>query len=132
LHPDQSEKRTSKVTAIVGQYEEQIILCPPSADRRFATNLVIVAPAEREGCLLEIVSNKPLPPNHPFRQKGRRLTLVVQDIDAGRGTSLIPAEGITHILYTLGLNQVRSIAEEPPNQPLPEPSSGQAPGHGSP
>ena len=122
---NRQEDAPSKITAVVGRYEEQVVLCPPSKDRRFVTRMVIVAPVEREGRLLDIVSSKPLSPQHPFRQKGRILTLSIQDLDEGRGTSLIPAEGITRIIYTLELGRVRSI-EEPPIQP-PVPMGGNGP-----
>lgn len=119
------------LNAVVRSHNELIPLGTPQPERpRYVTELEIVSPTSLEGRRLEISSNRPLPFEHALRKKGARLKLSIVALESGRGTSIVPAEGITRIIYQTGIESMRILGEEEPIQ-LPEPTPGLAPGHGS-
>ncbi len=63
-----------------------------------------------------------MPVGHLLRKTGAHLRLSIAALERGRGTSLVPAEGITRVIYQLKIDSVRSVAEEP-NQPAATPPS---------
>jgi hypothetical protein len=83
----------------------------------YVTEFSITAPSSLEGRLLSVSSDEPLPVNHLFRKNGARLRLSIASLESGRGTSLVPAEGITRIIYQIKTRDVKAIAEEPDRAP---------------
>lgn len=84
-----------------------------SGTRTYRTELEIVAPASLEGRRLSVSSNAPLPIEHFFRKTGSHVRLSIVGLESGRGTSLVPAEGVTRIIYDVKIENVRDVTEEP-------------------
>lgn len=111
-------ENTTVISAVVRSHNELIPLGTPQPERpRYVTELDIVSPTSLQGRRLEIWSNRPLPLEHVLRKNGARLRLSVVALESGRGTSIVPAEGITRIIYQTRIESVRVLAEEEPIQP---------------
>jgi hypothetical protein len=105
-----------EVRAVVRHYDVLVLLGTPRHERQFVTELEILAPSHLRGLSLSVQSEAPLPAEHVFRRVGARLKLNIRSLEAGRGTSLTPAEGVTRIVYTVHIADVSIVAEEEPNQ----------------
>lgn len=106
----------SVFSAVVRSYGEVVTLGTPIAERTYVAELAITAPPGLERRIVSVSSKEPLPPAHLFRKTGAHLRLSVVSLESGRGTSLVPAEGITRITYQMTIESVMTVAEEP-NQP---------------
>ena len=104
---------TTALSAVVESYGERVTLGTPRTERTYVTEFKIVAPSAREGSILNVSSQAPLPADHLFRKIGARLKLSIGSLESGRGTSLVPAEGVTRIVYHVKIESVRVVSEEP-------------------
>jgi hypothetical protein len=106
-------KSTTALSAVVESYGERVTLGTPGTERTYVTEFKIVAPSAREGSILDVSSQAPLPADNLFRKIGARLKLSIGSLESGRSTFLVPAEGVTRIVYHVKMESVRVISEEP-------------------
>lgn len=118
-------ENTTVLNALVRSHNELTPLGTPQPERpRYVTELDIVSPTSLDGRRLEISSNRPLPFEHVLRKKGARLKLSVVALESGRGTSIMPAEGLTRIIYQTRIENMHILAEEEPINQSAQPTPG--------
>jgi hypothetical protein len=111
----------TEISVVVRQLSTEISLSAPRDEVKYCTEFDIVAPRIYEGRRLSVSSKVPLAAEHILLRGGTRLRLKIRSLEKHRGTSLVPAEGITRIEYFLDTSSFQIMSEEQPNQ-APEPT----------